>query len=143
MKKTMIVALLVGTAVLAARGAEDWPAFTVDWRAGVDSPADVSCLLAAPAGKDGFITVKDGHFVKPDGSRLRIWGINATGAAGLPDKANAPVIAAALARRGINCIRFHFLDKVGTLIAADRDDTRTLDPLHRLRPLRAHLPGRD
>jgi hypothetical protein len=128
MKKQMILALLVGASVWAARGADEWPAFTVDWRAGVDSPADVSFLLAAPAGKDGFITVKDGHFIKPDGSRLRIWGINATGAAGLPDKANAPVIAAALARRGINCIRFHFLDKVGTLIAADRDDTRTLDP---------------
>jgi len=128
MQKQMIVALLVGASALAARGADEWPAFTMDWRAGVESPADVSFLLSAPAGKDGFITVKDGHFVRPDGSRLRIWGINATGAAGLPDKANAPVIAAALARRGINCIRFHFLDKVGTLIAADRDDTRTLDP---------------
>ena len=128
MKKMMIVAVLAGAAVVAARGADEWPAFTMDWRAGVASPADVSFLLQAPAGKDGFIAVKDGHFVKPDGSRLRIWGLNATGLAGLPDQASAPVIAAALARRGINCIRFHFLDKVGTLIAANRDDTRALDP---------------
>jgi hypothetical protein len=100
----------------------------VDWRAGVESPADVSFLLSAPAGKDGFIKVKDGHFVKPDGSRLRVWGINATGAAGLPATNNAPVIAAALARRGINCIRFHFLDKPGALTADGRDNTRVLDP---------------
>ncbi len=128
MKKPVVAALLVGAAALAARGADAWPAYTVDWRAGVESPADVSFLLSAPAGKDGFIKAQDGHFVKPDGSRLRIWGINATGAAGLPATNNAPVIAAALARRGINCIRFHFLDKAGALTAANRDDTRALDP---------------
>ena len=108
--------------------ADDWPAFPVEWRAGVESPADVSFLLSAPAGKDGFIRIKDGHLVKPDGQRFRIWGINATGAAGLPATNNAPVIAAALARRGINCIRFHFLDTTHALIATDRPDTRALDP---------------
>ena len=131
MKKRMILAALACTAVWAARGADEWPAYTVDWRAGVTSPADISFLLAAPEfdGRGpGFITVKDGHFVKPDSTRFRIWGLNATGKAGLPAETNAPVIAAALARRGINCIRFHFLDQVGTLIAADRDDTRALDP---------------
>ena len=122
-----LVAVVVALTVLA-RGADEWPAFTVDWRAGVESPADVAFLLSAPAGKDGFVTVKDGHFVKPDGARLRIWGIDATGAAGLPAQTNAPVIAAALARRGINCIRFHFLDTTWSLIAANRDDTRALDP---------------
>ena len=129
MKKQWAAALLVGASAWAARGADEWPAFNVDWRAGVESPADVSFLLPAPAGKDGFIQVKDGHFVRPDGSRLRIWGLNATGAAGLPATNNAPAIAAALARRGINCIRFHFLDQVGTLIAADRDDTRVQNGL--------------
>jgi len=126
--KQMIVALLAGATLLAARGAEEWPAYTVDWRANVNSPADLSGLLQAPAGKDGFVGVKDGHFVRPDGSRLRIWGINATGKAGLPAKENASTIAAALARRGINCIRFHFLDSAWALTDAKGDNTRSLNP---------------
>lgn len=113
---------------VAAIADDSWPPFTVEWRAGAPSPADVSFLLDAPAGKHGFIRAKGGHFVRPDGKRFRIWGINATGKATIPSKDSAPVIAAQLAARGINCVRFHFLDKVGTLIAAGRDDTRALDP---------------
>src|SRR5215471_6390690 len=50
--------------------------FTVDHHGRVDSAADVSFLLKAPAGKDGFITVRDGHLVYPNGERFRIWGVN-------------------------------------------------------------------
>ena len=39
----------------------------IDHQSRQDSPADVSFLLDAPAGKDGFIRVKDGHLVRPDG----------------------------------------------------------------------------
>ena len=78
------------------------------------SPADVSFLLDAPAGRDGFIRVKDGHLTKPSGERLRIWGVNLTGwtkgSTLLPPKDAAPLWAATLARFGINCVRFHFLD---------------------------------
>jgi hypothetical protein len=123
------LALLVSPAALtAAESSDDWPAFPVAWRSAARSPADVSCLLDAPAGKHGFIRVKDGRLALSDGRRFRIWGINATGKACLPSKEAAPLVAAQLAARGINCIRFHFLDKVGTLIATDRDDTRALDP---------------
>jgi hypothetical protein len=115
-------------ALVAAEPSDDWLAFTVEWRATAPSPADVSFLLDAPAGKQGFVRAKDGHLVQPDGRRFRIWGLNATGKAGLPAQSAAPVIAAQLAARGVNCIRFHFLDKVGTLIADGRDDTRALDP---------------
>ncbi|MBZ5623980.1 MAG: hypothetical protein LAQ69_35570 [Acidobacteriia bacterium] len=45
--------------------------FVMDHRAGGSSPADVSFLLDAPAGKDGFIRLRNGHFVKPDGRRIR------------------------------------------------------------------------
>jgi hypothetical protein len=121
--------LLSPAAFLVAAGpSDDWPAFPVEWRSVGRSPADVSFLLQAPAGKRGFIRAKDGHLAQSNGRRFRIWGINATGKACLPSKEAAPLIAAQLAARGINCIRFHFLDKVGTLIATDRDDTRALDP---------------
>jgi len=89
--------------------------FVIDHHLRQDSPADVSFLLGdKPAGQDGFITIKDGHLVKPDGSRFRIWGVNLTGWARgsslLPPKDQAELWAGALARIGVNCVRFHFLD---------------------------------
>ena len=112
----------------ATHGNDTWPPFTVGWPAGGFSPADVSFLLPAPAGKDGFVRVKDGHLVQPDGKRFRIWGINATGRGALPATNSASAIAAGLARRGINCVRFHFLDTTWSLLAAKQADTRALDP---------------
>lgn len=110
--------------------------FVIDHLSRTNSPADVSFLLDAPAGKNGFIRIKDGHLVKPDGERLRIWGVNLTGWTKgsniLPPKELAPVWAAELARFGINCVRFHFLDRTTRqrpqgLIDGDRDDTLHMD----------------
>jgi hypothetical protein len=88
--------------------------FVIDHRHRVASPADVSFLLDAPAGRDGFVRIRDGHLAKPSGERLRIWGVNLTGwtrgSTLLPPKDRAPLWATTLARFGINCVRFHFLD---------------------------------
>jgi hypothetical protein len=88
--------------------------FVINHHNRVDSAADVSFLLDAPAGRDGFIRVEGGHLVKPNGERLRIWGVNLTGwtkgSTLLPPKEQAPLWAKTLARFGINCVRFHFLD---------------------------------
>lgn len=105
------------------------PAFVVEWPEHVNSPLNLSFLLEVPAGKGGPIGIKNGHLAYADGRRFRIWGINATGPTGLPTKASAPRIAANLARLGINCVRFHFLDRPAPagILAARRDDTRKLD----------------
>ncbi|HEX4343412.1 MAG TPA: hypothetical protein VH255_08470, partial [Verrucomicrobiae bacterium] len=88
--------------------------FIVDHQDRTNSAVDVSFLLDAPAGKEGFIRVQDGHLVKPDGTRFRIWGVDLTGwtrgSTILPPKEQAPLWAAEMARFGINCVRFHFLD---------------------------------
>ena len=80
----------------------------------VDSAADVRFLLDGPAGKHGFIQVRDGHLVRPDGTRFRCWGVNLTGfsvgSAEIPPHAEATEAAAELARLGVNCVRMHFLD---------------------------------
>jgi hypothetical protein len=104
--------------------------FALDWRADSGSLVDLSFLLDAPAGKDGFIRIKDGHPVRTKGERFRIWGVNFTGASCFPTQEDAPVVAAHLARFGINCVRFHFLDSnwSGSLFVKGRDDTRALDP---------------
>src|SRR4051812_46702013 len=89
--------------------------YVIDHLARKGSPIDVSFLLGKdPAGKDGPIAIKDGHLVKPDGSRFRIWGVNLTGwtrgGTLLPPKDQAEAWAQALARVGVNCVRMHFLD---------------------------------
>jgi len=119
--------LLVGTTL--AQHTEMNP-FTIDWRVNTDSLVDLSFLLDAPAGKDGFIPIKNGHLTRPDGERFRIWGINFTAASCFPSKEDAPLVAAHLARFGINCVRFHFLDSnwSASVFIKGRDDTRALDP---------------
>ncbi len=120
--------------------------FTIDWRDNKNSLVDHSFLLDAPAGKDGFVRAENGHLIKPNGERFRIWGVNVTAAACLPSKQDAPVVAAHLARLGINCVRFHFLDSnwSGGLFVKGRDDTRELDPqpLDRLDSFVAELKKR-
>jgi hypothetical protein len=103
--------------------------FAMDWRNNTDSLIDVSFLLDAPAGKDGFLRSADGHLAKPNGERFRIWGVNFTGASCFPSKQDAPVVAEHLARFGINCVRFHFLDSnwSASVFVKGRDDTRVLD----------------
>ena len=125
----LCVGALAACAAAVSAGEPDSP-FPVEWRAGPQSPADVSFLLKGPAGKDGFICVRDGRLSLGDGRRIRLWGVNVSMAGGLPTKEAAPVLAANLARVGVNCVRFHFLDQPapGGIIATDRDDTRALDP---------------
>ncbi len=124
---TLLLLLFVGTAF--AESIQMKP-FTIDWRENADSLVNLSFLLDAPAGKGGFIRIRNGHLAKPNGERFRIWGVNFTAASCFPSKENAPVVAEHLARFGINCVRFHFLDSnwSGSLFVKGRDNTRALDP---------------
>jgi hypothetical protein len=123
-----VVFLLACGALAAEKGG--FVAFPVDWTAEANSPADLSFLLDAPAGKDGQVRIADGHLVRGDGKRLRLWGVNVTMACALPAKENAPLMARRLAQSGVNCVRFHFLDVLAPrgLLDANRDDTRAFDP---------------
>jgi hypothetical protein len=53
-----------------------------------------------------------------------------TGGPSFPPHEEAPVLAAHLARFGLNCVRMHFLDSRAPdgLVDGARADTRTLDP---------------
>jgi hypothetical protein len=118
-----------------AQGAPGMVPFALDHRRAAEShsPVDVSFLLDAPAGKRGFIQVSNGHLATGDGQRIRLWGVNITdwskGSRQIPSKEDAPLWAATLARFGVNCVRFQFLDLEAPrgLIAAGREDTRNLD----------------
>jgi hypothetical protein len=109
--------------------------FSMDHRraALAGSPVDVSFLLDAPAGKHGFVKVQDGHLATGDGHRIRFWGVNITdwssGSRQIPSKDDAPFWAGTLARFGVNCVRFQFLDLEVPrgLIKSGTGNTRSLD----------------
>ncbi len=132
---SIAVALLSAALCAQAQSTAGMVPFALDHRRAMEahSPVDVSFLLDAPAGKHGFIGVKDGHLATGDGQRIRLWGVNITdwskGSRQIPSKEDAPLWAATLARFGVNCVRFQFLDLEAPrgLIAAGRDDTRSLD----------------
>jgi hypothetical protein len=106
--------------------------FELEWENSTDSRLNLSYLLDKPAGRDGFITIRDGQFVKPSGERFRVWGVNLTAGACFPRKGDAAAYAAFLARFGINTVRFHFLDSnwgpERSLFNYEVDNTREFNP---------------
>ena len=116
---TLLAPALVASASPLANAAAD---------AAAAGPADVSFLLEAPAGGSGFVRVRNGHLARGDGRRLRLWGVNLTGAATLPPKEDAPRLASLLAGRGVNAVRLHFLDLDAPAgLLAVGTDSRSLD----------------
>lgn len=91
---------------------------------------DLSFMLQKPAGKGGFLSVRNGHLATPDGKRFRIWGINLTAGATVPTKEESPHYVQYLAQRGINCVRFHFLDLPAPrgIIDGSLQHTRNFNP---------------
>ncbi len=87
--------------------------FTIDWRDNTDSLVNLSFLLDTPAGKDGFIRIKDGHLIKPDGERFRIWGVNFIGASCFPSKEDASILANHLAASALTALDFTFSTRTG------------------------------
>jgi hypothetical protein len=108
--------------------------YVMNHRAADSSPADLSFLHDAPAGKDGFIRIQGGHLVKPDGQRIRFWGVHLTdwsrGSIELPPKEDTPMWAATLARFGVNIVRLHFLDLAAPrgIVDSTKNDSRSFDP---------------
>src|SRR3989338_4762664 len=65
----------------------DWFPFVLSENLDQNSPANVGKLvLDPPAGKHGFVKVKDGHFYFEDGARAKFWGTNLCFSACFPSK---------------------------------------------------------
>ena len=75
-----------------------------------DAAPDVSFLLDPPAGKHGFMKIKDGHFYFEDGTRVRFWGTNIYAPSTFPSKEDAEKMAKRLAKFGCNLVRIHHID---------------------------------
>ena len=75
---------------------------------------DFSHLLDGPAGKHGFVKVKDGHFYFENGERVKFIGFNFPVRANLPDKETAELISKRLASMGVNMVRLTACDVEAT-----------------------------
>ena len=119
---------LVASAIYGA--VEPDTPFHIPWEAPPGSLSDASYLLDPPAGKHGYITVRDGHLYFEDGTRARFWGTNLSGEGCFPPKEIAPKLVDRLARFGFNLVRFHGLDARWGRTIFDRryPDTRHFDP---------------
>lgn len=113
------------------------------------SALDASTLLDAPAGKHGFVTVKEGRLAFSKGGRARFFGVSLLPPTAFPaDEARADALADRLARSGVNLVRLSDLDTplgpARSLFDDTRDDTKELDPeaLGRLDHLIAALKAR-
>ncbi len=113
------------------------------------SALDASGLLDAPAGKYGFVTVKEGRLAFTKGGRARFFGVSLLPPTAFPpDDARADALADRLARSGVNLVRLAELDTplgpARSLFDDTRDDTKELDPdaLARLDYLIAALKAR-
>ncbi len=95
-------------AAVSLRAAELFP-FVPPWDDATPSATNVSAWLEAPAGRGGFVSVKDGHLFA-NGKRLRIFGVNLAFGANFPTHDDAEKVAARMAKFGINCVRFHHMD---------------------------------
>jgi hypothetical protein len=67
-------------------------------------------VLDPPAGKHGFVKVKDGHFYFEDDTRARFWGTNLCFGACFPEHKDAEIMANRIAYFGFNAVRLHHMD---------------------------------
>ena len=83
--------------------------YTLPWD---DAPVDLSFVFEGekPAGRHGFLQVKDGRLVFADGTIARFWGTNFNSAANFPTHAYSEKVARRLAKFGVNLVRFHQMD---------------------------------
>lgn len=71
---------------------------------------DFSHLLDAPAGKHGFVEIRDGHMYFADGTRARFLGFNISARGATPTHETAEKLAERFASMGVNIIRLHAAD---------------------------------
>ncbi len=108
-----------------------WFPFVLPWDDATSSIIDVSSLNPVPAGADGFIQARDGHFWDGKGQRIRFLGVNLTFGGCFPARDEATRLAGRLRKFGINGVRLHQMDYYPAprgLFDPRFRDTQHLDP---------------
>jgi hypothetical protein len=103
------LALLTVTTLTPAQEPSRFP-FVLPWDDDSQSVVNVGFLNPVPAGADGFIRTRDGHFYDEKGRRIRFIGVNMAADAAFPTHADAEKIAGRLHKFGVNIVRLHHMD---------------------------------
>jgi hypothetical protein len=98
-------AVLNAEGIVLRRDMDGWLSWQMPWDDDTDSITNVSGLLHKPAGRFGFLQVRDGHYAWANGERQRFWGVDISADACFPPKEVAPAIARRLAKFGVNVVR--------------------------------------
>ena len=88
---------------------------------------DLSGYLDAPAGKDGYIRVEGESFIKPDGSRFKLYGVNLNPNFFFLPKEHAAQVAEDFARFGFTGLRLCSLDWWNGGLFPNRTNTTVWD----------------
>ena len=116
MKKTISILLILFTITVSAQDRSKWFEFYLPWNDSSKTVTDMSAYLDAPAGKYGFLKVTpDGHFkFENNNETVRFVGVVNVAVANFPTKDQAKILAARMAKFGINLVRIHLMDVEGT-----------------------------
>lgn len=109
-----------------------WFPFYMPWNDTSVEVVNQAWSVPRPAGAKGFLqTTPEGTFRFADSpERVRFTGFVSVAQANFPDSADAPLIAARLAKLGVNLMRVHLMDVDGVYgVFATGTDTRSLDPV--------------
>ncbi len=103
--------------------------FYLPWDDSSGTVVSLSGSLHKPAGKYGHVRVgPDGHLYV-GGQRIRFLGVNICARSAFPTKREAEIIAARLAKFGVNIVRFHHMDAAWeTFNIFQPPGTRRLNP---------------
>ncbi len=84
--------------------------FALPWDDASKTVVNVGELNPVPAGVNGAIVARDGHFYDGKGRRLRFIGVNMASDNAFPTHESADKIAARLHKFGVNIVRLHHTD---------------------------------
>ena len=110
--------------VVRARAEEPLFPFVISYDA-PDNATNVSAWIERPAGKHGFVRAENGRLVT-DAGPIRFWATNLCFDACFPSREQADMVAARMARLGINCVRMHHMD--ARSIWGSSPNKLTIDP---------------
>jgi hypothetical protein len=127
MRRALALICLAVAGSGASASGTGWFPFVLRWDDSSKTIVDVSGLNHRPAGRHGFVRIRDGHLATSAG-RQRFFGVNICMDACFPEHADAEKVAARMAKFGINCVRFHHMDMDPAPRGIWAADGRTLDP---------------
>ena len=107
--------LLLAFCLFASRLNNDeranWTPFILSGNLNLHSPINMGkFILDPPAGKHGFVKVKDGRFYFEDGTRAKFWGTNISFSSCFPSKKQTEIMVNRLVFFGFNAVRLHHMD---------------------------------